>query len=87
MKRSSGSASPLIAEPDVHQILLTEDDEFLIMASDGIWDVMQNQEAVDIVCRELSQDHDPRQCAEKLVDHASVLKSKDNLTAIVVCFT
>ncbi|KAF7136001.1 hypothetical protein RHSIM_Rhsim08G0168600 [Rhododendron simsii] len=58
-------------EPVVHQILLTEDDEFLIMASNGIWDVMQNQEAVDIVCRELSQDHDPRQCAEKLVDHAS----------------
>ncbi|KAI8543407.1 hypothetical protein RHMOL_Rhmol08G0215300 [Rhododendron molle] len=46
MKRSSGSASPLIAEPDVHQILLTEDDEFFIMASHGIWDVMGNQEAV-----------------------------------------
>ncbi|KAF7136042.1 hypothetical protein RHSIM_Rhsim08G0157800 [Rhododendron simsii] len=87
MKRSSGSASPLIAESNVHQILLTEDDEFFIMASDGIWDVIGNQEAVDIVRRDLSQLDDTPQCVEELVDHASVLKSKDNLSTVVVCFT
>ncbi|KAI8015312.1 putative protein phosphatase 2C 13 [Camellia lanceoleosa] len=83
----SVSLSPLTAEPDVHQIVLTEDDEFLIMASDGIWDVLSNQEAVDIVCHGLMQRHHPQQCASEVVDQALGLGSKDNLTAIVVCFT
>ncbi|CAL5384971.1 unnamed protein product [Camellia sinensis] len=83
----SVSLSPLTAEPDVHQIVLTEDDEFLIMASDGIWDVLSNQEAVDIVCHGLMQHHHPKQCASEVVDQALGLRSKDNLTAIVVCFT
>ncbi|GMP67841.1 hypothetical protein CsSME_00027696 [Camellia sinensis var. sinensis] len=87
LKRPFGSASPLTAEPDIHRILLTEEDEFLILACDGVWDVMSNEEAVDIVRNQLRQHRDPQQCARELVDHASGLCSKDNLTAIVVCFS
>ncbi|THF97854.1 hypothetical protein TEA_020763 [Camellia sinensis var. sinensis] len=87
LKRPFGSASPLTAEPDIHRILLTEEDEFLILACDGVWDVMSNEEAVDIVRDQLRQHHNPQQCATELVDHASCLYSKDNLTAIVVYFS
>lgn len=87
MKLPSGDLSPLTAEPDVQHVLLTEDDEFLIMGCDGIWDVMSNQEAVSLVRRQLRQHNDPQKSAMALVDQALRLDAFDNLTAIVVCFS
>ncbi|PWA71939.1 hypothetical protein CTI12_AA267670 [Artemisia annua] len=84
MKSPTG---PLTAEPDVTQTVLTEDDEFLIIGCDGIWDVMSNQEAVGIVRRQLRLHDDPNRCARELVNRALRLDPNDNLTAIVVCFS
>ncbi|MCE5165729.1 hypothetical protein HAX54_011920 [Datura stramonium] len=53
MKLPFGSVSPLTAEPEVQQTLLAEEDEFMIIGCDGIWDVMSNQEAVNIVSQSL----------------------------------
>lgn len=39
----------LISVPDVSYHRLTERDEFIILATDGVWDVLSNKEAVDIV--------------------------------------
>ncbi|KAK3025350.1 hypothetical protein RJ639_043859 [Escallonia herrerae] len=87
MKYPCGSASPLTAEPDVRQVMLTEDDEFMILGCDGLWDVMSNQEAVNLVRRELRRHNDPQRCARELVKQALRLDTGDNLTAIVVCFS
>ncbi|CAH9078952.1 unnamed protein product [Cuscuta europaea] len=87
MKLPHGSQSPLIAEPELKQILLTEDDEFLIIGCDGIWDVMSSQEAVSLVRRGLRRHDDPEQCAKDLVMEALRLNTFDNLTVIIVCFT
>ncbi|KAI7747360.1 hypothetical protein M8C21_007993 [Ambrosia artemisiifolia] len=73
----------LIAEPDVRQMVLTDNDEFMIVACDGIWDVMSNQEAVALVRCQLRQHNDPQRCAKELVNQALRLHSTDNLTAIV----
>ncbi|KAL2621835.1 hypothetical protein R1flu_002040 [Riccia fluitans] len=35
------------AEPEVQKLRITPDCEFLILASDGLWDAVSNQEAVD----------------------------------------
>ncbi|XP_072996613.1 probable protein phosphatase 2C 2 [Typha latifolia] len=87
MKMPQGSPSPLIAEPEFRQAVLTEDDEFLIIGCDGIWDVMSSQDAVNIVRRGLRRHDDPEQCAGELVMEALRLSTFDNLTVIVVCFT
>lgn len=39
----------LISVPDVSHHRLSEKDEFVVLASDGIWDVLSNEEVVDIV--------------------------------------
>ncbi|XP_010551103.1 PREDICTED: probable protein phosphatase 2C 13 [Tarenaya hassleriana] len=82
-----GTSSPLIPEPDVQQIILGEEDEFLILGCDGIWDVMSSQYAVSLVRQGLRRHDDPRKCAMELVKEAMRLDSSDNLTAVVVCFS
>lgn len=87
MKFPRGSSSPLVAEPEFRQVVLTEDDEFLIIGCDGIWDVMSSQHAVSLVRRGLRRHDDPEQCARDLVMEALRLNTFDNLTVIVVCFS
>ncbi|CAF1843051.1 unnamed protein product [Brassica napus] len=88
MKRTphGSSKSPLISEPEIKQTALTEEDEFLVMGCDGIWDVLTSQEAVSIVKRGLNRHDDPARCARELVMEALRLNSFDNLTAVVVSF-
>ncbi|KAJ8621136.1 hypothetical protein MRB53_029665 [Persea americana] len=39
----------LISVPDISYRRLTERDEFIVLATDGVWDVLSNKEVVDIV--------------------------------------
>ncbi|KAL3686431.1 hypothetical protein R1sor_009005 [Riccia sorocarpa] len=72
----------LSAQPDIADIKIDQDTEFLILASDGLWKVMKNQEATDLVRRV----RDPQVAAKMLTDEALVRKSKDDISCIVVRF-
>ncbi|KAG6498070.1 hypothetical protein ZIOFF_045979 [Zingiber officinale] len=87
LKMPRGSPSPLIAEPEFRHIILTEDDEFLIIGCDGIWDVMSSQSAVSSVRKGLRRHDNPERCARELVMEALSLSTFDNLTVIIVCFS
>lgn len=87
MKGPKGSACPLSAEPELQQVVLTEDDEFLIIGCDGLWDVMSSQCAVSITRKQLMIHNDPERCSRELVREALKRNTCDNLTVMVICFS
>jgi len=80
---TKGKPSGLIAVPDIREIQLTSEDQFIILACDGLWDVMTHQEAVDLVIKSLLETDDPQTASEILVDTAYNKGSTDNITAMV----
>ncbi|XP_008788784.1 probable protein phosphatase 2C 27 [Phoenix dactylifera] len=86
MKESSQAGGPLSAEPELKMITLTKEDEFLIIGSDGIWDVFSNQNAVDFARRRLQEHNDVKKCCKELVEEAIRRSAMDNLTIVMVCF-
>ncbi|GAB64765.1 protein phosphatase 2C [Plasmodium cynomolgi strain B] len=85
-KRTREKLKGLVCEPDLFQINLTEDDEFLIICCDGIFDVMTSQEAVNTVRASLVESSDPTVAAEALCQLAYKRKALDNLSVVVVIF-
>ena len=65
--------------PHIKQVKLTDEDSFIILACDGVWDVISDQEAVDTIASEI----DPLAAAKLLRDRAFELESNDNISVIV----
>jgi protein phosphatase 1L len=59
---------------------------FLILASDGLWDMLSNQEAVDMALEYMQSDEDGslQQAAEALTLEAYVRGSRDNIGVAVI---
>ncbi|XP_030523684.1 probable protein phosphatase 2C 47 isoform X2 [Rhodamnia argentea] len=87
IKGSKGSKCPLSSEPELEELVLTEEDEFLIIGCDGLWDVMSSQCAVTMVRKELMQHNNPEKCSRALVEEALQRNTCDNLTVVVICFS
>ncbi|MBA0661525.1 hypothetical protein Goklo_005812 [Gossypium klotzschianum] len=86
MKETGERIGPLSAEPELKMITLTKEDEFLIIGSDGIWDVFTSQNAIDFTRRRLQEHNDVKLCCKEIVEEAIKRGATDNLTVVVVCF-
>ncbi|KAI5336690.1 hypothetical protein L3X38_015958 [Prunus dulcis] len=65
---------------------LTKDDEFLIIGSDGIWDVFTSQNAVAFARRRPQEDNDVKLCCKEIIEEAIKRGASDNLTLVMVSF-
>ncbi|KAK1282239.1 putative protein phosphatase 2C 58 [Acorus calamus] len=70
----------LSSEPDISVEEIGSETEFIILASDGLWKVMSNQEAVDAI-RGIK---DAQAAAKRLTEEALARKSKDDISCIVI---
>lgn len=70
----------LSSEPHVTVEMIDDDTEFVILASDGIWHVMNNQEAVDCV----KDVKEARAAAKALIEEALKRNSTDDISVVVV---
>ncbi|XVF06992.1 hypothetical protein REPUB_Repub06bG0099300 [Reevesia pubescens] len=57
----------LISVPEIFYRCLSEKDEFIVLATDGIWDVLSNKEVVDIVASAPSRSSAARALVESAV--------------------
>ncbi|KAK9805433.1 hypothetical protein WJX73_006037 [Symbiochloris irregularis] len=72
----------VVATPDVVIEDLDADAECVIMATDGLWDVVTNQEA----CNMVKDTRDAKQAAERLTNEAFSRGSNDNISCVVIRF-
>ena len=74
-------------EPEVHDIERSEeDDQFIILACDRIWDVMGNEELCDFVRSRLEVTNDLEKVCNEIVDTCLYKGSRDNMSVILICF-
>ncbi|KAJ9141078.1 hypothetical protein P3X46_031655 [Hevea brasiliensis] len=85
MKVKGEKGGLLSAEPELKLITLTKEDEFLIIGSDGIWDVFSNQNSVSFARRRLQEHNDVKLCCKEMVE-AKKRGATDNLTVVVISF-
>ena len=64
------SDDPLIVEPDVRVHTVRPRDEFVVLACDGVFDVMSSQSVVNFVRRKLAEHGDVQRAGEQLVHKA-----------------
>lgn len=81
----------VICDPEIRREQLTPQDEFLLLACDGLFDVFSSQEAVDFICSRLSSmpsnEQDPQRAVQDIVHEAiHERRSRDNVTAVLVTF-
>ncbi|THD20967.1 Phosphatase [Fasciola hepatica] len=90
--RQTAENQIVCANPDVYsRRLRPEEDEFIVLCCDGVWDVMTNQEVISFVRLRLSHGISPTRICEELMMrclapncHTNGLGC-DNMTVVLVC--
>ncbi|ETI36159.1 CAMKK/CAMKK-META protein kinase [Phytophthora nicotianae] len=84
--RDNEKVPPLLtAKPDVHELALNpKDDAFLLLACDGLWDVLTSEEATAIFRERVELHGDLQLAAHELAQEGIRRYSNDNITVIAV---
>lgn len=77
--------SLVIPDPDVTRFELSDDDEFLVIASDGLWDGINGEEMISIVKKTVNEQGCSQVC-KTLCEIGIEKKTNDNVTVIVLFF-
>lgn len=71
----------ITCEPEIIEKQIEPDDEYLVLASDGVFDVIENEDVAKIVLRNA---RDFLNVSKRLCTEAIIMGSTDNVTALVI---
>ncbi|XP_053463075.1 probable protein phosphatase 1N [Nycticebus coucang] len=74
------------AEPEVTALARQAEDEFMVLASDGVWDAISGVDLAGLVASRLRLGLAPELLCAQLLDTCLCKGSLDNMTCILVCF-
>ncbi|KAG1327542.1 putative protein phosphatase 2C 11 [Cocos nucifera] len=79
------------ANPDINIVELCDDDDFIVLACDGIWDCMSSQQLVDFIHEHINTESCLSAVCEKVLDRCLAPSTAggegcDNMTMILVQF-
>ncbi|KAI4379861.1 hypothetical protein MLD38_006105 [Melastoma candidum] len=79
------------ANPDINILELCEDDDFIVLACDGVWDCMSSQQLVDFIHDQLKEETKLSVICERVLDRCLAPSTAsgegcDNMTMILVQF-
>ncbi|EXC21422.1 hypothetical protein L484_011864 [Morus notabilis] len=80
------SGDLVTASPDVFQVPLGKGAEFVLLASDGLWDYMDSSDAVEFVRNQLRQHGDVQIASAALAQAALDRRTQDNVSIVIADF-
>lgn len=86
--QGKGPCEQLVSpEPEIFEMERTvTEDEFVILACDGIWDVMSNEELCAFVRNRMMLTDDLKQICNQVVDVCLHKGSRDNMSIVIIAF-
>ena len=93
-----GKEGVIVPDPEISTHCIEADDDFVLMASDGVFDTVSNEQVVQIVYDTVSyykqRSFDPQReyeqilgaCVSNVMKTALVQQSEDNVTVMIICF-
>eukprot|EP00903_Cladosiphon_okamuranus_P008714 g8348.t1 len=86
-ERETAYAQLITAEPEFLVSEITPQDEFLVLACDGVFDVLTSEEVVADVYEKMKIHGDAQRCCEDLTEKAIVeRRTRDNVSLVLVVF-
>lgn len=81
----NADAPLIIAEPEIQVTSFTRDDQFMLLACDGLFDVFSEQDVVDFVRSNMAEHGDAQECCKNLTFEAIRNRnSRDNVSVILI---
>ncbi|XP_008234708.1 PREDICTED: protein phosphatase 2C 57 [Prunus mume] len=77
------SGDLVTASPDIFQVTFGKDSEFVLLASDGLWDYINSSDAVAFVRNQLRQHGDVQLACDALAQAALDQRSQDNISIVI----
>jgi len=93
-----GKENVVSCEPEISSHEIEADDDFVLLASDGIFDTMSNNEIIETIFETLryfkqrsidpyrEYEHILGECVSNVMKRALIKQSEDNVTVMIICF-